>query len=272
MRATVPALAAAATLALAGCGAGAALPGAGPAGAAAEAEDQGFVIVTDPLGNPGDGSGLPDLADTAPTEASGEPVPGAGTVPADAGADPQQELFHAEVMWIHQAADQFWRQNFEAGGYEWTPIEMLYAYEGETGPTCAGEPSVPENAYYCIPEHYIAYDDPWMRAMYDRLGDAVVWVIIPHEYGHAAQHQLSLSVPSGQRTEQQADCYAGAFLDHVLSTGMAQAELGDEEEIAALFSEIADPEDQWWDPQIHGTVQQRQGQFLLGYNSGWETC
>ena len=81
------------------------------------------------------------------------------------------------------AVDAFWKENFpKEFGKEYQSPHVAGPYVGTDGPTCGGQPSEPNNAYYCRPGDYIAWDENLMRAGYQQVGDAWVYLIIAHEW------------------------------------------------------------------------------------------
>ncbi|WP_182908320.1 hypothetical protein [Microbispora sp. H13382] len=54
--------------------------------------------------------------------------------------------------------DHRWARQFRAWGRSYRPIRSFTAYIGTRGPRCDGAASDPDNAFYCVPGHFIAYD------------------------------------------------------------------------------------------------------------------
>jgi predicted metalloprotease len=91
------------------------------------------------------------------------------------------------------------------------------------------------------------------------------------------QGERVLSGNAGQATiylEQQADCFAGAFLDHVAENGNALTlEPGDlEASLGAMLTLRDAPGQSAADPSAHGTAFDRIGAFQDGFESGAEKC
>ncbi|GAA0498112.1 aminopeptidase [Paractinoplanes deccanensis] len=124
--------------------------------------------------------------------------------------------------------ERFWGEHFPevADGQAFEPVRGGYHpyTENDPPPACGGQQAGYEpNAFYCPGDDFIAWDAqtliPSLEADY---GPALVGVVMAHEYGHAIQARIG---PANQRTvvlEQQADCYAGAWLADVLA-GRSQA-------------------------------------------------
>jgi uncharacterized protein len=129
---------------------------------------------------------------------------------------------------------------------------------------------VPGNAYYCPSGNFLAWDEDLMRAGYNQIGDAWVYLVIAHEWGHAIQAQLPDRFVS-QAVELQADCLAGAALHGAAQEDLVRIEPGDDEEIAQTLATVAD-DFPWTDESSHGNARQRTAAFQQGVSSGVEGC
>ena len=164
----------------------------------------------------GAGPASPPTAGDVPDEASTVPVD--NTIDSSPGPDDQDTRSGDERTAV-SITNEFWSRWFDDQGLRYVPPEVAGGYVGTRGPSCAGEPSVPGNAYYCPHGNFLAWDEDLMRAGYNQIGDAWVYLVIAHEWGHAIQAQLPDRFVS-QAVELQADCLAGAALH-----GAAQEDL-----------------------------------------------
>jgi predicted metalloprotease len=169
-----------------------------------------------------------------------------------------------------KTVDAFWRSWFAQQGQRYVPPRVSGGYTGRDGPSCAGEPSVPGNAYYCPSGNFLAWDENLMRAGYDQIGDAWVYLVIAHEWGHSIQAQLPQQYVS-QAVELQADCLAGAALQGAADKNLIRIEPGDAEEIQTTLEAVAD-DYPWTDQSSHGDAQQRIGAFRSGAADGVDSC
>ncbi len=182
----------------------------------------------------------------------------------------------AEAMRVDEksaidATDAFWRNRFpQLFGREYTPPRVEGRYIGEDGPPCAGQPSVPFNAVYCPAGDFLAWDENLMAAGYQQIGDAWVYLIIAHEWGHAIQARLDRSLVS-VAAELQADCLAGATLQGAAQDGILRIEPGDAEEIQKTLGAVAD-DYPWTNETDHGNAQQRITFFNRGVSGGVPAC
>lgn len=202
----------------------------------------------------------PDRARPGDAESRSAPCEGTG------------DDFPGDVVLARCLTEWFWSRQFQASGGTYRPITRFVAYQGGDGPACGGRPAVPENAFYCPYGHFVAYDVAWLKALYDEMGDGAVYVVIPHELGHAVQAQLVDDFRFNIERELQADCYAGAALGGLIRVGVLGTEQGDEEELLANLQAAGDPTDIWLSPDAHGTPRQRQQFFARGYNDGVDAC
>ncbi|MEU6725160.1 neutral zinc metallopeptidase [Nonomuraea wenchangensis] len=184
----------------------------------------------------------------------------------------QDDTFEDDVVSARTLTEQFWKQQFAQLGRTYRPITEFIPYSGSAGPSCGGQPAVPNNAFYCPAGHFIAFDRDWMEGLWNDMGDGSVYVIIPHEFGHAVQAQLRSAFQLNVQAELQADCYAGATLAGLVGGGALRAEPGDEDELLLSLEAAGDPTDDWLDPAAHGTAEQRQSAFAEGYRSGVGAC
>jgi len=110
-------------------------------------------------------------------------------------SDPIDEVDTDSLAGDERAAvgvtDAFWQQEFPATfGRSYRSPEVKGGYRGDNGPTCGGQQSVAFNAFYCPSEDFLAWDENLMAAGYRQIGDAWVYLIIAHEWGHAIQARL----------------------------------------------------------------------------------
>ncbi|HWM59889.1 MAG TPA: neutral zinc metallopeptidase [Pseudonocardia sp.] len=167
--------------------------------------------------------------------------------------------------------DRYWQRHFpELTGRRYDSPQVAGPYTGTSGPRCGGQASVPGNAFYCPSGDFLAWDEDLMRAGYDRIGDAWVYLIIAHEWGHAIQARLRRGQVS-VAAELQADCLAGASLLGAVADGELRLEPGDEEEIARTLAVVAD-DFPWTDQSSHGNAAQRTAAFEAGANNGLRAC
>ncbi|MFM2070964.1 MAG: hypothetical protein RLZZ623_1227, partial [Actinomycetota bacterium] len=181
---------------------------------------------------------------------------------------------------------KFWADNYSSvypGTFE--PVKGIYAlYPGRTPDpqSCNGPVSYEEvqgNAFYTDCGDIIVYDDAeLLPGLVDKLGAAAVGVVAAHEYGHAIQKRggvFDLNRPTVD-TEQQADCFAGAWAAH-MARGEGDTLTFDDNDVKAgiiAMIQVADPPglDEVAEPSGHGTAFDRVGAFQEGFINGITRC
>jgi predicted metalloprotease len=148
---------------------------------------------------------------------------GCGLVPAEPGpapATPAQRDTDVATSSLKDV-ERYWKATFPAlaGGKAFVPVRGGYQpyTERTPPPDCGGQQGVYQpNAFYCPDGDYIAWDAqeliPQLQKDY---GPLLVGVVMAHEYGHAVQGRLGAGDEPTVVLEQQADCYAGAWLADV---------------------------------------------------------
>jgi predicted metalloprotease len=211
--------------------------------------------------------------DPVPGAAAGEVPEGGSGEPDTVDAEPvsvQPDTREIDEATAVSVVNEFWRREFDRQGAVYEPPQVAGGYAGNSGPTCAGEPPVPGNAYYCPPGDFLAWDENLMAAGYDRIGDAWVYLVIAHEWGHAIQARLNRSLVS-RAVELQADCLAGAALQGAARENLVLIEEGDDQEIARALRAVAD-EFPWTDESSHGNADERTASYNRGSRGGVSAC
>lgn len=171
-----------------------------------------------------------------------------------------------------QAVNAFWKRHFrENFDKPYNPPQIRGAYRGQNGPRCGAVRSIAFNAFYCRPGDFLAWDQDLMSAGYQQIGDAWVYVIIAHEWGHAIQARLGRGWVS-RDAELQADCLAGATLQGLTrDPGGLTIEPGDNREIENALVLVADKY-AWSNSHDHGSAEQRVNAYNMGVGGGVAAC
>lgn len=224
-----------------------------PAGFAGPAHDSGLKI---------------DLNAASTASGADERDPRLQTIAYEDSDALMQEDIDGAVAVVGQYWTDHWSDYF-TGEYE--PPTVVGGYEGTDGPTCNGEPSEAMNAYYCVPEDFIAWDMDLMRTYYENgENDAFPYLVIAHEWGHAITRRLDSS-ESGDAPELQADCLAGLALYGAVTDSTLELESGDGNEIARTYSQMSD-DIPWTDPTTHGDAVDRMAAFAAGRPGDIDAC
>lgn len=234
----------------------------------------------------------PDVPDEPATDTTvpAEPestLPDAGgpefTLPEDKTPQDYDEDVEAYINDIQN----FWRIEYPAVyGSEYPELQGgIFPMEpGKVLDPGCGEPTtdysaVEFNAFYCTLGDFIAYDDAQLiPQLVAELGVISIGVVMAHEWGHAIQARIGYEDET-IFMEQQADCFAGAWVAHVARGESAEISFEDADLKASLnamiyvrdqpgttaFGETADP-------LAHGSAFDRVGAFEDGFRNGVAQC
>jgi predicted metalloprotease len=194
----------------------------------------------------------------------------------DATASRQQtsaEEFQEDVEGAVGLAEEYWTDRFSAAGRRFTPIRRVIPYTQDGEVDCGGEPVPTNNAVYCPAGDFIAYDVNFAIRAFSRIGDAFLYYLLGHEYGHGIQVRLGLRYQYTIDQELQADCFAGSYIGDSIKAGPLKLEEGDLEEFRrGLLAVGDDPSVPWFAPGAHGTAEQRTSAFFKGYEESLDVC
>jgi predicted metalloprotease len=164
-------------------------------------------------------------------------------------------------------------------GYE--DVSATIPYFPSTGdvPECGPDPIPAEvffdNAFYCRPGDYVAWDaEGLFPDLWDEFGDFTVAFVLAHEWGHAIQARGAVFGPTIM-TELQADCFAGSWAAEVDAgrSALLRLDPGDLEEAMAGFLLFRDPPGTSpADPGAHGSAFDRFNAFQEGFFNGAAEC
>jgi predicted metalloprotease len=228
----------------------------------------------------------PDNPDgpTGPMDECGEFPP--GEFPYDADKPPQcyDRFLVASLTDIQSYWETIYPQVYDGEPYQDLTGGIFPAYPERTTPIPGcGSPEtayedVAGNAFYCGNGDFVAYDDAQLLPFLDqKIGRAVIAVVLAHEWGHAIQGRqdaLGRQYPT-YNTEQQADCFAGAWAAHVARGEADGLTFSNADVIAGLNGMIlvADPVGgEAAEPGAHGSAFDRVRAFQDGYTSGALIC
>jgi predicted metalloprotease len=181
--------------------------------------------------------------------------------------------------------EEFWHGVYgETFGEEFTPVDELISWDanGFDGRFCGQDTYGLVNAGYCYDDNTIGWDrGVLLPALRDANGDMAVTMVLAHEYGHAVQRQAGLT-RKGTPTlvaEQQADCFAGAYMRWVAEGNSPRFTLstgdGLNNVLAAVIA-FRDPLLSEADAEVgvdeHGSAFERVSAFQFGFTDGTSSC
>ena len=214
----------------------------------------------------------------------GRPAPTTSTTAKARPTVREPKRYDATVRSVIADLQSYWSAEFPVvyPGDDYTPLKTFYAYASTTRmPSCAKERLpyllLANNAFYCPDDDFIAWDDEQLFPRLDRRsGPFAVALVLAHEWGHAIQMRADVH-ESGVIMEQQADCFAGAWAQHVNKTSGSRAGFhlrsGDlDTALAGLigFRDLVGTTAS--DPGAHGTGFDRVRAFQEGVAGGAKRC
>ncbi len=177
--------------------------------------------------------------------------------------------------------EDYWHEEFRTiakGSFEPVSTIMSWDPSERRGPRFCGEPTFDfVNAAYCSLGDVIGWDRSYlMPQLVDDFGPMAAVMVLAHEYGHAIQYSAGLIADDdpGIVFEQQADCFAGAFMRHVAEGRATHFELDTSDGLnnvlasMVLFRDTApnDPD------SIHGSAFERVTAVQIGFTDGAGAC
>jgi predicted metalloprotease len=189
---------------------------------------------------------------------------------------------NATVTKALKDVERFWTTAFPTvgDGQKFQPVQGGYHPYTETKPppACGDSPAEYQpNAFYCPAGDFIAWDaQNLIPQLQTNFGPLLVGVVLAHEYGHAVQTRLGVGDLPTVVLEQQADCYAGAWLTDALagrSTAFPKVTPRQLDTTVGGILRLRDqPGTSATDPQAHGNAFDRIRAVQDGVEKGVRTC
>ncbi|MFI6395210.1 neutral zinc metallopeptidase [Nonomuraea sp. NPDC050547] len=205
------------------------------------------------------------------------------------GADADQSE-DCRVVGIVNSIQTYWKQAFAArGGSAYTPAKTVLFSRAVN--TACGAADSAVGPFYCPRDRKVYLDLTFFNTLqrdYGAEGGPFAQAyVIAHEYGHHVQNLLGTMNRVGDsrqgassgavRLELQADCYAGVWANNAVKTGFYSQPFTQADIDQALSAAAAVGDDSIQrkaqgrvtpDAFTHGTSQQREKWFTVGYQTG----
>ncbi len=191
-------------------------------------------------------------------------------------ADADQSLADIQAFWATELPATYGRT------YKPIPANRVYPYSSDDPPPGCGTRGttpyreVAGNAFYCEEGDFIAYDvEGLIPALQKKYGDVAVGLVLAHEMGHAVQGRVGAPEGAFVYIELQADCFAGAWTQHVADGDDTDLRLSEDDVDRALsgFLDLRDPSGtDGGQAGAHGNAFDRVSAFQDGLTDGASAC
>ncbi len=183
-----------------------------------------------------------------------------------------------QAYWTATMPDVYGQQ------YDAIPADRVFPYSqsnpppncDDGGQTQAPYEEVAGNAFYCSNGDFVAYDEQGLLPkLRENFGEFAVGLVFAHELGHAVQARVGYEPSATVYMEQQADCFAGAWAQHVADSDDANVHLSSSDLDTALAGllTLSDPSGiDGGQDGAHGNGFDRVSAFQDGYEGGAQAC
>jgi predicted metalloprotease len=177
--------------------------------------------------------------------------------------------------------DSFYRDAFSYTDLNYETPQVVVVQQGDSVMTACGPAETGFWAFYCPGDATLYLDDAFLTQLGQQAPFAEAFVIA-HEWAHHVQTTVGLVRVENPPTEWNevysidlelmADCMAGAWAQDVGTRGLLEE--GDiDTTIQFTLQYLGDPPGvDPYNPQAHGTAEQRANAIMGGYNDGFLAC
>lgn len=230
------------------------------------------------LFDPFEVGGLP-VTDGPSTVRDDAPAPVGDVEDTDGGKIDQLMLLTANDV------EEFWKQNYGSLQGAFRPVQRFLSYDSQdplSPVVCGARTYKRPNAFYCHRDRLIAWDRGLLvPAGVDYFGETSAAGLMAHEYGHAIQRMAGLVNPRTPTIvfEQQADCFAGAYIKWVAEGSSPRFSLSTGDGLNKILAAVIVSRDPVITPdkaemieEGHGTAVDRVTAAQIGFVSGVAAC
>lgn len=233
-----------------------------------------------------EGTAVPVIID--PSEVGGLPTSTGPSGPREGAPDAERTVLNTDgseidVLSVNALADieEYWQSTYpQIFGGRFEPVEELLSWNAFSmrSPEFCGEDTAGfPNAGFCITDRSIGWDrGALFPELIDAFGPMGVVVVLAHEYGHSVQSQAGLTDRDtpGIVSEQQADCFAGAFIRHVAQGRAKRFTINTTDGLSSVLETIVSVRDATPDDPAfeHGSAFERVTATQMGFINGARIC
>jgi predicted metalloprotease len=181
---------------------------------------------------------------------------------------PQQAAAQSTIELVVGDLDSFWAGQFANLGVAYAS-PVLHAIDSPVDTECGVlDPWLSPGAF-CAANDTVYYSLAWAPSSPE--GEILWWTVLSHEWGHHVQALADTGVQSVLDAELQADCFAGAYLQHARDIGLVSPDA-----VSEALSLTQSAGDVWFflpeDAPEHGNKAERALAFMSGMNGGVSAC
>ncbi len=177
--------------------------------------------------------------------------------------------------------DTFYRNALAATDHPYTSPQVVAVDEGQAAQTGCGLAQTGFWAFYCPPDQTLYLDLPFLRDLSQRYGDFAAEYVVGHEWAHHIQGQIGIERSEephkvlevySRQIELMADCFTGVWTQDADTRGLLDL-AGIADAVAFIHERLGDPSGVGpFDPQAHGSADDRVDYFTDGYEDGFLGC
>ncbi|RDH74097.1 peptidase [Mycolicibacterium moriokaense] len=182
--------------------------------------------------------------------------------------------------------EDFWATAYpQTFGDDFSPVKALVSWDAGgyvSEEFCREDTYGLVNAGFCFLDDTIGWDrGELLPALRDDFGDIAVTNVLAHEYGHAIQHQAKINKKNTPTlvAEQQADCFAGAYMRWVAEGNSSRFTLSTGDGLNSLLAAVISFRDPLLSEDAyapganeHGSAFERITAFQFGFTDGASSC
>jgi predicted metalloprotease len=181
---------------------------------------------------------------------------------------PQIAAAQSTIELVVGDIDAYWSQQFADAGLTYASPGLL-SIDGTMETSCGTIDPYLSPGAYCAADGTVYYSTAW--APNDPAAELLWWTVLSHEWGHHIQWQTDTGVSTVFEAEQQADCFAGAYMRHAADIGLVSSVAVTQAlQITQAAGDVAFllPHE----APSHGTRSERALAFMTGMNGGVGDC